>query len=178
MERTCALIGGDNWGRAEIQSRSVADAAAALRLLADAISVKPRERGLAEKVMLERDRFVAVEPQQRARYFAALAKSFLPLPTADAGSRVVVEKGGVGTLVRRLPSATDPDWLCEFALRLTSCSDTTSAWAGVHFRDGIARLRAIPVLARSARFVVLATDRWHHLEHREIGPVYQSWKWQ
>jgi hypothetical protein len=177
MERTCALIGGDNWGRAELQSRSVADNVA-LRLLADAISVKPRERGLAERVMLERDRFVAVEPQQRARYFAALAKSFLLLPTTDAGLRVVVEKGGVGTLVRRLPSAADPEWLCEFALRLTSCSDTTSAWAGVHFRDGIARLRAIPVLARSARFVVLATDRWHQPEHREIGPVYQSWKWQ
>ena len=149
----------------------------ALRLLADAVSGKAHEKSLAAKVMLERDRFVAVEPQQRVRYFASLARSFLPLPITDAGPRVVIHRGAVGTLVRRSPSAEDPEWLCEFALRMASCSETTSAWAVVHFRDGIARLRGLPVLARSARFVVLASDRWQQPGYREIGPVHHSWKW-
>ncbi len=177
MERVFALAGGDSWTRAESQSRTLSDSDA-LRVLGAAISTKPRERELAGRLVLERERFVAVGPQQRVRYFATLAKSLLPLPATDLGPRVVVGRVADGTLFRRLPSAEDPEWLCEFALRLASCSEETIRWAGAQLKDGTARLRGIPVLARSARFLVLAVDRWHQPEYREVGPVHHNWQWE
>jgi hypothetical protein len=77
--------------------------------------------------------------------------------------------------VRRIPMGGS-DWLCEFALRLASGPAGAASWAGSRVGEGIGRLLDRPILARAARFLVLAVD--HHLQaQRSLDALYAGWEW-
>jgi hypothetical protein len=175
MERIFTILGGESWGKAESQHRARNENS--VRSLAATVSSRPREKDFAAKLIQDRQHLVGMEARQRARHFGVLAKSFLPLP-AEKGPRIVVGTVASATLVKRAPSPDDPVWLCEFAVRMASCSPDITRWAGEHLKDATARLRSLPILARAARFLVLAVDIWAQPEAREIGPVYYGWKWE
>ena len=73
-------------------------------------------------------------------------------------------------------ASRNPEWMAELSLRLASNPGDAVAWAGADRGAAMRRLMEIPILARAARFVVLATEA--HSESGVMpGEVYAGWTW-
>lgn len=165
------LVGGEKWAATEARVRDGDDSA--LDLLKLAVSKRREEVGIAAALALEYSALAATTCEVRVKRLASLATSFRLLPSGpvyQATAEVTVKGTDKPTKIE------DPDWLAEFALRLSSDPSGIMPWAGQQFRAGLTRLVEVPTLARAARYLVIATDR--HLRSRtKPGELYASWGW-
>lgn len=151
------LVGGERWARAEQAVAGGGDRD--LSGLKRAVSDRRDQAGIAAALALEMAHLASAEPQARVARLAELAVSFRLLESGESDEAI-----------------QNPIWLAEFALRLASSPKDADAWAGTLLRSAVVRLMEGPVLARAARFMVIAMDR--HLQSR-VGPgeLYAGWRW-
>jgi hypothetical protein len=168
------VLGGDGWERAErAGERSARDD---LRELSRAVSTKHAETGIVQALASEYRAFAQLRIDERVAHLASIARKVLHFPprvhvvTRRPGG-VVVHKQGEG-------SPGDSDWLCEFALRLASDPHGVSSWAGPNLAAGVRRLYEAPVLARAARFLVLAVDRHTEARLAVAATPHAGWEWK
>jgi len=167
------VLGGEGWEEAEA---SIPDGDEEFEHLKRAVSSKFEERGFAAKIALECAALMASTKEQRIQRFTSYARSFLHLPRASEESMQNIGATLVRKQVERTPD--DPDWLCEFAIRLASDPTRAAAWARGATLGGLTKLYERPVLARAARFLVLAVSR--KVENRVTcgGRLYAGWDWE
>jgi hypothetical protein len=84
--------------------------------------------------------------------------------------------GGATIIRRRAEGPDNPTWLAELALRLASDPAHVEHWAKEHLRTGVERLIKFSMLARAARFLVLAVDQ-QKKSLAAAGEVYAGWGW-
>jgi hypothetical protein len=155
VQHIAKLLCGNNWASAESAKCNGSDK---IVLMKDAISNRREE--VAVGIILARDYgdLAAVTCEDKVKRTETLATKFQLLKFASPAN------------------AGDVGWLSEFALRLASDPVDLESWAGERTRSGLARLMESPVLARAARFLVLATD--HHLQSRSAPTeLYAGWSW-
>jgi hypothetical protein len=161
------ILGGDVWADAEIGVRS----GKGIGDLRRAVS-RGREDGIGDALARDSARLASAERHECVEHFVTLWRRFL---SGSSMSRQAV-LGGATDVRQRQRGAEDPLWLSELALRLASQPAGVVAWAGPGLRAGVARLQEVPMLARAARFLVIATDQ--HLGSRpSMGELYAGWKW-
>ena len=145
------LLCGENWARAEA---SLANPSNGLVRLQDAISRRPDEVALGVALARDHPELIELPTTDRIARIADLGKRFLSIPDTD-----------------------EAYWLAQLALRLASAPSDVGLWAGPRLRDGVAGLMELPTLARAARYLVLASDRY--LESRTTaGELYAGWGWK
>lgn len=171
--RIAALLGGDNWGRLE---EEFARGDLGLRDLRRAIPHRVEGRALiGPDEIFPQDvlkRLAAAPLHERGAAFVSFAAQLQGGPTSASPRRVVPPSGPGLTVVRRSQNST---WLAEFALRTASDPATVEGWARDYAEEGIKKLRDTPMLARAARFLVLAVDQ--HRKHAASGEVFAGWGW-
>jgi len=152
------IVGGERWATAELEVEDTPDGD--LLALKRAVSNRPDQIGIAAAIALNVSDLAKAALEARVSRLAELATVF----------------GLVDLTVPRPASVESPLWISEFALRLASNPQDVAAWAGSHLRSAIAELLDVPVFARAARFLVIATDRY--LQSRTApGEIYAGWEW-
>ena len=151
------LIGGEGWARTEpnLEELSTED----LAVLVQAVT-KPAEAPLTSALWREAKGLVKVSTKERVDQLARLARIH-------------------GVMGEKEDDSSGPDnleWMSEFALRLASNPRDAAAWAAGDRRAALTRLMEIPVLARAARFVVLATHAYTE-SGAMSDEVYRGWTW-
>jgi hypothetical protein len=171
LQEVFAILGGENWASAE-RALGSQDGLAALELLKRAVSNQP----LAATLLHDCAGYAILGMSARVVRFRSTARRLLQLhdPAAVA---VAPGVGGV-TLFRRPPGPENPDWICEFALRLASSPVTLETWAADNLRKGLERLLELPTLARAARFLILAVDHHSQAPTTSDGRFYRAWRWE
>ncbi len=174
LQEIFAIVGGENWVNAERALR-FQDGGAVLEALRRAVSSQPLGVRLATALLQDCDAYALLGTSDRVVRFRLIARRLLqmqdPPPIAVAGS------AGGATLFRRPSGPANPDWICEFALRLASSPAGLETWAGDHLRKGVERLLESPILARAARFLVMAVDRHSQAPAAMDGRLYRAWGW-
>lgn len=160
------IICGSQWATAEGGFRTNPyHPSAALRLIKAVADAGSISGNLLQQCEMMKD----AAPKEHAAQLAEVLKSFITsirVPRVGLASQcgVVVSKGG--------------RWQAEFALRLASAPETVEYWARDCFIAGLKGLLDNPLLARAARFLVLATS--HHPQGRnrtEHASLYAGWDW-
>jgi hypothetical protein len=141
-----------------------------------AITSSRQGNSLAAQLLRNHESFAALETKERVARFASLVRDTLGL--RDARLVVVGQSASPVRLLRRAAGPNDPDWLCEFALRLASSPESLQTWAGSSFRGALQRLIEMPDLARVARLLVLAVDRDRQVSAAASGRQYRGWEWE
>ncbi len=152
-----AQLGGDQWARSE--STLTGGAVADLTPLKHAVANRRDQAGIAAAIGLEIAALANADVSARVARLAEIAESFGVLRPAarDQGN--------------------SPSWLAEFALRIASSPGEVAEWAGDRLRPTIQELlQETPVLARAARYMVIATDRYRH-SRTAPGELYAGWGW-
>jgi hypothetical protein len=150
-----SLLGGEQWARAE---RILASSASKdVTILQDAVSSRPDQRGIAAVISREAGKLATVDIESRVIRLVDLFQAFrIQVPTESHETRR----------------------LAELALRISSRPGHPAILGmGEELKPGIRLLlEDVPILARAARFLVIATDR--HLESRTgAGEIYAGWGW-
>lgn len=175
VQEVFTIIGGEKWASAERALRSQ-DSLPALELLKRAVSNQPLEVRLAATLLSDCAAYAAVGTSERAVRFRLTARRLLQM--RDPAPVAVARGVGVATLFRRPSGPAQPDWICEFALRLASSPATLETWAANNLRHGLERLLEQPILARAARFLILAVDRHPQEPTASDGRLYRAWGWE
>lgn len=153
-----SLLGGEQWARAEnvVVDRFDGD----LSALKVAVSSRRDQAEIAAAIALEVAALATADLNARVNRLGELARSFRVLAPGVADRE-----------------CESPMWLAELSLRVASSPGRVAPWAGPHLRPGIRKLlEEVPVLARAARFMVMATDR--HLQSKAApGELYAGWAW-
>jgi hypothetical protein len=174
LQEVFAIIGGQNWAIAERNLRSQ-DTAAALDTLKRAVSDKPSGISLAAKLLLDCAAYITLGKSDRVDGFASTARRLLQF---RAQAPVVVASVGGVTVPRRTYGPEHPNWIFEFALRLASSPETLHSWADDDLGQGLQWLLNLPILARAARFLVLAVDRHSQASAASDWRLYRAWGWE
>ncbi len=170
LQRVFGLIGGDRWASLEIDSRS-RDGEDALAELASLVGRKPLESRFSDRLLASVRELAELGTSDRLREFRSITKRELPLPAVQVGDT------GHWAERSRSRASSGIDWLLEFALRLASFPVDFSAWGGSRLETGIALLLEHPVLARGARFLVLAVDASTVATASGLGRPHAGWDW-
>lgn len=166
----CRILAGQRWYDIELAFN---DRRYTIPELARFGSSGHNDLGLINFLQNQCNQLAECPPEERVRQFTRQAIMCLHLTTIPP-QETVVNRG----VIRRRPvqSADNATWLCDLALRLVSDPATVREWAGIGYRDGIARLQGVPMLARAARFLVIAIDR-HSGSNVQPGQLYANWEW-
>jgi hypothetical protein len=170
------LIGGNNWLVAEQHYHQNLSNEGALRYLSRAIAVKSSEKNV-ESVLTGALSSLKGKDASPKSYVTFLAERLKPL--------IQIEERGQQLPTKDLPARLAPRFrrglhrYVEFSLRLASEPHTVRSWAKTWFDKAIQQVLQTPILARAARFVVLAVD----FENRRNGyggqtSLYASWDWE
>ena len=158
IRHVVGLIGGEGWARAEADFEE--GSARDLSVLVRAVTRHSGERPFASTLSREAAVLAKASTRERVRRFAKLTRDYGVLRERE-GDRSVFH---------------DPEWMAELALRLASNPRDAVTWAAADRRAAVARLMEVPILARAARFVVLATH--NRADSGAIpGEVYAGWAW-
>jgi len=158
------LICGDNWEKAETKTKeNSSNDTVAIQTLAQSLSPNTSNNSLGD-TLLNCVQEIAWEP----------GKSSVELLVSITSSYRLIDKD--------IPNSSfteniDPiRWFAEFALRLASNPGHIEVWAGQYLQFGVQHLMDKPILARTARFLVIATN---HYLHKQLDPpeLYAVWKW-
>lgn len=158
VRHAVGLIGGEGWAKAEADFEE--GSARDLSILVRAVTRRSDELRFASTLAREATGLAQTSTGERVGRFAELV----------GAHGVLREREGDGRVSR------DPEWMAELALRLASNPRDAVAWAAADGRAAVARLMEVPILARAARFVVLAT---HNCSDAGATPgeVYAGWAW-
>lgn len=121
------------------------------------------------------------EHEQLQRQLSAMTKDFALLPTEDRIERLTALCTPFVRIILQLPKeqpSRDLCWLSELALRLASHPEGVSVWAGGYRRWGLDHLLQQPILARSARFLVLYMNRQKAIYGADDSFFDWDWRWQ
>ena len=158
IRHVVGLIGGEVWAKAEADFEE--EGARDLTDLVRAVTRHSGQRPFASTL---------------AREAAVLAQA----PTRERVSRFAKLTGQYGVLRKREDDRSvfhDPAWMAELSLRLASNPRDAVTWAAGDRQTAVRRLMEVPILARAARFVVLAT---HNCSDAPPTPdeAYAGWTW-
>ena len=165
------LLCGENWARAE-KDFSSNDNPIALETLSSAVSRNSLEAGVGATLFRDAAVIARGTNSDRIRRLASLAVEYRLLSSAPVANRL----RGATTNSQASTDVDAPAWLTELSLRLASDPASAETWAGRHLHIGLTRLLDTTTLARAARFLVIATDRY--LQPGSLsGELYGSWRW-
>ena len=157
IRHVVGLIGGEVWAKAEADFE---EGARDFSILERGVPRRPNEVPFASILASETTGLARVSTGERVARFAKLARDHDVLREREGDSSVY----------------HDPAWMAELALRVASNPRDAVTWAGSDRRGAMARLMEVPILARAARFVVLAT---HDYSDSGVAPgeIYAGWAW-
>ena len=165
-----ALVSGDKWEKADRIAASDRSNLDNLRAL-----ISHDQVGIGRALKEEAPRLSNASVEDRVARLGVLARTYLRMKVPG---RLIPRGPGVA-LFRNSgnDSPDDPAWLAQFALRMASAPHEVRDWAGEHLTQGLANVLATPVLAKSARYLVLAIH--HSMKPRPMGTgqLYQGWEW-
>jgi len=174
LRKVFSIIGGQWWAVAE-QRFSDDDSPRAIERLSRAAAAGPPASEIAQLLARDVSRFSSLESKERAFEFSMVVA--LHLRALGRISQARWEP--VRNWVRR-PSETEPmEWICEFALRLASAPESLQRWQAERVETGIDCLMELPFLARLARVLVLAVDRFSNGGSGAGDSfLYRRWGWE
>ena len=153
LDEICRLICGENWANAE---KNFASKNSAVEILSRVVSTQPSDQNLRETLVREVEADSLATCESRIQLLTSLISKFNLLSSLSAPYSLS-ERGNVSGSIA--PFGTDaPMWFAEFSLRLASDPTGIKTWAGEHLHFGLESLLDKPILARTARFLVKATD--------------------
>ena len=158
IRHVVGLIGGEGWAKAEADFEE--GSARDLSILVRAVTGRSGEVHFAPALAREAAGLAQHPTRERVSRFAKLARDH----------RVLREREGDSSVYR------DPEWMAELALRFATNPRDAVTWAAADRRAAVARLMEVPILARAARFVVLATHNCSD-SGATPGEVYAGWAW-
>ena len=174
LDELFRLLCGDRWARAEKQSveKGTLDA---LRPLTDLVSPRHEDIGLGRSLFSRVEEFARASCDERVHLLSLLMdeyRLFRPLVRGERASRTAID-------AQNSTISDNPEWLAEFLLRLSTDPGHVATWAGENLRVGLAHLLDTPTIAKSARYLVLATDCYFQADSKlgELGP-YDGWRWE
>ena len=153
------LIGGEGWARAETDFEQGRERD--LSILERAVPRRSHEGPFASVLAREAAEFGRASTRQRVNRLAKLARDYGVVRDREGDSRV----------------SRNPEWMSEVALRLASNPRDAVTWADADLTAAMTRLMEVPILARAARFVVLATHTVTPDSGAMPGEVYTGWTW-
>ena len=168
------LLCGENWARAEKEEEiNSPTGTSTLESLSGAVSRHSREASVGGILFRESETLADATCKARIHLLASLAAEYRLLPSCPVPNGL---SGGIDGPENSSVGVDAAEWLAEFSLRLASDPASVEPWAGQHLLGGLECLLEKPVLARAARFLVIATDR--HLQPQPVfGELYASWRW-
>jgi hypothetical protein len=169
-EQIHGVICGTTWLAAERRLRNREDSHA-LRRLADSLTRRRDQIGVAVVIEREIADLAQAPVSTRVARLAHLIERF-PL-LSDGTAALPADEDAAG-----LAATGDADWMAEFALRLGSCPESLQSWAGPNLEPGIERLIKVPVVARAARFMILAVDSTSASRPVTERWLYAGWEWE
>lgn len=165
------IVGGDRWANAEASYDRMDGG---LNHLIGAVSKRREEAEIGVILAREGEALAAVACEKRVDRIASLATRFRLLPSTLRHSNPDGALDGRG---HEQAVLIDAEWFSELALRLVSNPARVDAWAGQNLHTGLKRLlEEFPTLARAARFLVLATNRYLK-SSGDPGVLYAGWEW-
>ena len=173
LDELSRLFCRDHWARAERQSveKGTLDA---LRPLTDLVSPRREHIGLGRSLFSRVEEFARAGCDERAHILSSLMGEyglFRPSVRRERASQTAIDD-------RNSTISDNPEWLAEFLLRLSTDPGHVGFWAGENLKVGLAHLLDTPTLAKSARYLVLATDCYFRAESKAGGlEPYDGWKW-
>lgn len=165
FRRIFRLVSGDKWERAELSFDSQSDGDS-IEIIKAAIASSAPERGLAAVLASDLPSLVSAPVSQRLFRFSAIISRFSVIPSLSGLQHFEIDR-----LINKV------QWICEFALRLASYPESVHDWAGQDLEIGIEVLLKAPLLARSARFLVLGIDRHLGPAPLHLNRIYPGWEW-
>jgi len=155
IRHVIGLIGGDVWAKAEADFE--AKGACDLSIMEGAVPRHLGQRLFASTLAREAAVLAQAPTRHRVSRFAQLARKY----------GVLREGEGV---------FHDSEWMAEFSLRLASNPRDAVIWAAADRQAAVRRLMEVPILARAARFAILAT---HNCSDAPATPseAYAGWTW-
>ena len=167
------LLCGDKWAEAEANASARNDLRL-LKFLAHAVCSKPEAVPMCEYLLKDVESLAHGTRETRIHFLATLTTQFHLLTLHSVPFAVNSDNKELG-----IPVNSEMDyaaWFAEFSLRLASDPARVEKWAGQNLQFGLNRLLEMPVSARAARFLVIATDCF--LQSQNVsGELYASWKW-
>jgi hypothetical protein len=161
------IVGGSRWAAAErVYGSNPYHSGAALNLSKAVTDIPDIGTSLLYQYETMKD---AAPKEHAARLAEVLKSSIQPVRPIQVNSAV---QRGVRSWVK------SKSWQAEFALRFASAPETVEYWANTWFVAGLESLLDNSLLARAARFIVLATG--HHLQKTERNQhtsLYAGWDW-
>ena len=165
------LLCGENWTRAENGVASN-DSIRALKALSYAVDGQPTEAGVGPILLRDAETIAHDTCSDRVGLFASLAVQHGLIRPYPAPGRL---RGA--SMNQQMSAGVDtPAWLAEFSLRLASDPAGIETWAGQHLRIGLDRLMQRPILAKAAKFLVIATEQYSPFGS-VFGELYAGWRW-
>lgn len=157
------LIGGWRWEQAE---KHFFDHPFSTRNLSEAVASSRREEALEHLLLRHCKSFQSCEPRRHVTALSSMIENFV--------ERVQTVRG----VAQGIRVVRGLNWYTEFALRLAGGPYSLKDWAGQSWRGGLNYLLNNPVLARAARFVVLACDGdIRNVNNAGNAPTTRQWKW-
>ncbi|MYA43497.1 MAG: hypothetical protein F4Z31_17345 [Gemmatimonadetes bacterium] len=151
------LIGGEVWAKAETHFEE--EGARDLSILVRAVTRHSGQRPFASTLAREAAVLAHAPTRERVSRFAKLTREY----------GVVREREGDSGVFH------DPAWMTELSLRLASNPGDAVTWAAADRQAAVRRLMEVPILARAARLMVLAT---HNCSAPATpGETYAGWTW-
>lgn len=158
IRHVVGLIGGEVWAKAEADFEE--EGTGDLSVLMGAVTRHARQRLFASTLAREAPVFAQAPRGERVSRFAELTREYGVLREREGDSSVF----------------HDPAWMAELSLRLASNPRDAVTWAAADRQAAVRRLMEVPILARAARLVVLAT---HNCSDASATPseAYAGWTW-
>lgn len=163
------LLCGHNWAKAE---RALARGQyKSVQSLIGRIPPDPKMAGMSALLFREIATLSCSTPTDRSRRLASVAVSFGIL-SSDSNT---ISPMKMTEDRQYCTTAKPPEWISELALRIASDPANVECWAGQYWRSGLGFLLETPILAKVARFVVIAIDQY--LGRSQFGDLYNGWRW-
>ena len=171
LDELFRVICGERWARVERQTvpKGTHDA---LRALSDAVSQRREEIGLGTSLIHNAEQFATSSCAERVGVLSSLISQYRSL--RPYSNRMATPTAGG-------PSnhPDDPEWLAEFALRLSTDPGNVKDWAGENLVPGLTRLYETPTVAKAVRYLVLVTDCYVQVDSKLGGQgPYDGWRWE
>ena len=168
------ILCGNRWAVAESQGveKGTLDA---LRPLTDLVSQRREEIGLGTSLFINAEEFARASCDERVRLLSSLMIEYqlVRLSVArERASRTPID-------ARNSFGSDYPEWMAEFSLRLATDPGHVAVWAGESVGVGLAQLLDSQTIAKTTRYLVLATDCYLQADGKVggLGP-YDGWRWE